>query len=168
MTALRLLTARLLAVLSTVVFIVLVIDVLWGVFTRYALGHQAPWSEEIARLLLVWLSMLGTALAYGTRSHLGVDVLRQAVTPDARRLADITTHTLVLVFAAGVMLWGGTALFLERMDAGQVMATLPLRRAWVYLSIPISGAVMSVFAALELIDAARGKFDTHDVQPDGA
>ncbi|MEL6133172.1 MAG: TRAP transporter small permease subunit, partial [Bacteroidota bacterium] len=35
--------------------------VLWGVFTRYALGSQASWSEELARFLLVWIGLLGAA-----------------------------------------------------------------------------------------------------------
>jgi TRAP-type C4-dicarboxylate transport system permease small subunit len=169
MTAIRLLTLRLLGILSTVVFVILVIDVLWGVFTRYALGHQAPWSEEIARLLLVWLSMLGTALAYATKGHLGVDTLHQIVTPEARRYAEITTHLLVLIFAAGPMFWGGLTLFLERMDAGQVMATMPLRKAWVYLSIPVSGFVISIFAVLALVETVRRRdAPAHDAQPDGA
>jgi TRAP-type C4-dicarboxylate transport system permease small subunit len=146
MTSLRLLSLRSLAALSVSVFAVLVIDVLWGVATRYVLGHQAPWTEELARLLLVWLSMLGTALAYAHGSHLGVDVVLEALAPPARTVATFTVHTLVLAFAFGVMVYGGTSLFLERLDAGQVMSTLPMRKAWMYLASPISGALMTVFA----------------------
>jgi len=51
----------------------LVADVVWGVFTRYALGGQAKWTEELARFLLVWISLLGGAVAFGTKGHLGVD-----------------------------------------------------------------------------------------------
>ncbi len=156
MTDLRQLVARLLTAISVLVFVVLLIDVLWGVLTRYAFGHQAPWSEELARLLLVWLSMLGTALAYGQHSHLGVDILLQNITPEARRLAEIAIHAIVLTFVAAVMVYGGTQLFLERLDAGQVMATLPVRKAWMYLAIPTSGAAMTVFAFDSLVSALRG------------
>ncbi len=31
----------------------LVFDVVWGVFTRYVMGEQAKWTEELARFLLV-------------------------------------------------------------------------------------------------------------------
>ena len=42
---------------------VLVLDVLWGVLSRYAFGQQAKWSEELARLLLVWVSLFGASVA---------------------------------------------------------------------------------------------------------
>jgi len=155
MTSLRLIALRTLGVLSISVFVILVVDVLWGVATRYVLGHQAPWTEELARLLLVWLSMLGTALAYAHGSHLGVDVVLEALAQPARTVATMTVHLLVLAFAVAVMVYGGTALFMERLDAGQVMSTLPARKAWMYLSIPISGALMTVFAFHAVVALTR-------------
>jgi TRAP-type C4-dicarboxylate transport system permease small subunit len=140
------LTTRVVAGGSAAVFLALVVDVLWGVLTRYALGAQAPWTEELARLLLVWLSMLGTALAYANAAHLGVDTLLQALSPDARRLTHASIHGIVGIFAAVVMLYGGTTLFLERLAANQVMTALPIAKAWVYLAIPISGALVTLVA----------------------
>ena len=75
----------------------LTLDVLWGVFTRFVLGSglahkmlsgvipethlgQAVYTDELACVLLVWISMLGAALAFGRKAHLGVDFCRQ-VTP---------------------------------------------------------------------------------------
>ena len=63
-----------LGVICVIVFSVLVIDVLWGVFTRQVLDNQPAWTEELARLLLVWLSILGGVLAYADDAHLGVDL----------------------------------------------------------------------------------------------
>ena len=37
---------------TILLFMVLTIDVLWGVFSRYALGAQATWTDELARYLL--------------------------------------------------------------------------------------------------------------------
>lgn len=155
MTGLKALSARLLGTLSVVVFVTLVVDVLWGVFTRYALGHQAAWSEELARLLLVWLSMLGTALAYAHRSHLGVDVVLLSLAAPARQLATLAIALFVLAFALGVMVYGGSTLFLERLDAGQVMSTLPIRKAWMYLAIPTSGLLMAILAVDDVLATLR-------------
>ncbi|MDH3247194.1 MAG: TRAP transporter small permease subunit, partial [Saprospiraceae bacterium] len=46
------------------------LDVLWGVFTRYVMGAQASWSEELARFLLIWIGILGAAWASGKNMHL--------------------------------------------------------------------------------------------------
>ena len=40
----------------------LVVDVVWGVLTRYVGGEQASWTEELARFLLIWVSLLGGSL----------------------------------------------------------------------------------------------------------
>lgn len=158
MTALvRHITARALGALSISIFTILVLDVLWGVITRYLFGYQAIWSEELARLLLVWLSMLGGALAYIDRAHLGVDILTRMFDPDAGRIAGVTSHLLVLLFSAGVMVYGGSELFLERWASGQVLSALPILKAWVYLSVPVSGLVIAIFALDSVIGAATGR-----------
>ena len=69
------LTATSLGWLAIGVFLVLVVDVLLGVFSRKILGDQIRWTEELARFLLVWISFLGGALAYIADKHLGVDLL---------------------------------------------------------------------------------------------
>ena len=152
-------TTSLLEAVSVVLFLVLVADVLWGVFTRYVLGSQAVWTEELARLLLVWLSMLGGALAYVTRSHLGVDTLVAACDPATRRVAVFASHVVVLLFAAGVMLAGGASLTVERWQAGQVLSALPILKAWVYLSVPVSGALIALFAIDALLALVQGRED---------
>jgi TRAP-type C4-dicarboxylate transport system permease small subunit len=146
------LTARLLGTLSVAMFVVLVADVLWGVVTRYLLGSQAVWTEELARLLLVWLSMLGAALAYASRSHLGVDSLLIALDPFAERVATLASHLLILLFALGVMVYGGSALTLERWQAGQMLSALPMVKAWFYLSVPVSGVLIAIFSLDALLE----------------
>jgi len=69
----RIAICRLLEIVLVLAVLVLVLDVLWGVFTRYAWGEQAKWSEELARFLLIWISLLGGAVAFGEKAHLGVD-----------------------------------------------------------------------------------------------
>ncbi|MEW6157074.1 MAG: TRAP transporter small permease [Verrucomicrobiota bacterium] len=143
--------------LCIVVFFALILDVLWGVATRYLFGRQAPWSEELARLLLVWLAMLGAALAYIEQSHLGVDALTRLLDPAARRWAHRVAHFAVFAFAAGVMLYGGAALFVDRWQSGQVMSAIPLKKAWFYLSLPVSGLVI---AATAFVSMLRGRIDS--------
>ena len=57
---------------------------------------------------------------------------------------------MVLFFAAGVLLIGGGQLFAERLDSGQMMAALGVRRAWFYLVLPVGGFLI-VFLAVEKI-----------------
>ena len=68
--ALRVLNVCLIAAVA-----LLVIDVLLGVASRYLWGAQIKWTEELAGVLLIWVSYLGIAAAFEARAHLGIDIL---------------------------------------------------------------------------------------------
>lgn len=120
--------------------------VLLGILSKKTPLFNLSWTSESAELLLSWTVMLGAALAYLENSHLGVDILTCKLTPPARRIAAGFVALVVFLFASGVMTWGGWQLFVQRYQMGQTMASLPLLRAWFYFSLPVSGALISVFA----------------------
>ena len=39
----------------SVLLAVMVIDVLWGVFTRYVMAEQSSWTDELERFLMIWV-----------------------------------------------------------------------------------------------------------------
>ena len=158
------LLSKALGVICVIVFAVLVIDVMWGVFARQILEDQPAWTEEFARLLLVWLAILGGVLAYSGDRHLGVDVLVSRFDPGSRRLALAIGHGLVFGFSTCVLLIGGTELFIERLNAGQMMATLGIRKAWFYLVLPVGGGLISLLAIEKIIATLMGKRET-EVSP---
>ena len=130
-------------------FSVLVIDVLWGVFTRQVLDNQPAWTEELARLLLVWLSILGGVLAYADDAHLGVDVLVSHFAPDTHKLARLVSHICVFLFSICVLVIGGGMLFQDRLASGQMMATLGIAKAWFLLHPARWVGVLICFLAIE-------------------
>ena len=67
-----------------VLMMVMTLDVLWGVFTRYALGNQVSWSDELARFLLIWIGILGAAYASGQKMHLSIDLLQSSLSGKGR------------------------------------------------------------------------------------
>ncbi|MFC7337297.1 TRAP transporter small permease [Haloferula chungangensis] len=147
---------RVLGGICVVVFAVLVVDVLWGVFTRQVLNEQPAWTEELARLLLVWLAILGGVLAYSGDRHLGVDVLVSHFDPATRKRAHAVGHICVFAFSVGVLLIGGIELFRDRLSSGQMMATLGIRKAWFYLVLPVGGGLIALLAVEKTIAALIG------------
>ena len=73
MTKLKNILDKSLEVLVMVAVAVLVIDVLWQVFTRFIMGDPSSWTEELATFLLIWVALLGSAVALGRGAHLGID-----------------------------------------------------------------------------------------------
>ena len=70
--------------------------VLTGVVFRYALNSPLYWAEEAARLLLIWLSFAGAALAFQRNHHLAMDIVMRLL-PDALR-----RRIQILVTGAGI------------------------------------------------------------------
>jgi len=125
---------------------VLVLDVLWGVVSRYALRAQARWTDELATTLMIWISMLGGALVYGERGHLGLDYLVRKLDPAAQRFAELAVHLLVFAFAAGVMVCGGWEMAERTLASGQVLPALGLPKGYAYFAVPVSGIFLCFYA----------------------
>jgi TRAP-type C4-dicarboxylate transport system permease small subunit len=141
------LVAQFLQRLLVGLFSMLVVVVLWGVVSRYVLGDQASWSEELARLLMVWLALLGAALVCREEKHLGLDVVVRSWPAPLQRLARIFGYVAILVFAALIMGWGGWQIVEQRFASGQKLPALEVSRAWFYLALPVSGVLTTAFMA---------------------
>jgi len=144
------LVAQLLQRLLVGLFSLLVVVVLWGVATRYIFGDQASWSEELARLLMVWLALLGAALVCREEKHLGLDVVVRSWPAPLQRQAQIFGYAAILVFAALIMGWGGCLIVEQRFASGQKLPALEVSRAWFYLALPVSGVLTTTFMAESL------------------
>ena len=134
----------------------LVLDVLWGVFTRYILDEQSRWTEEVAIYLLIWVSLIGAAATYYENGHLGVDYLVQKWDARTRRVGDFIVHVIVLLFSIYGLLYGGWQLVSESMRTGQVSAAIEVPMALVYSAVPVSGVFFTLFAVDRLVGFFSG------------
>ena len=149
---------RALEVLVMSMVALLTLTVLWGVFTRFVMGHQAQYTDELARLLLVWVSMIGAALAFGEKAHLGVDFFVNHLHPEARKTLSVVVQLVIVALAVTVFIAGGWSLAMAQM--GQELPTLrPLTRGMVYLSLPVAGFFIVLFAAENLVAILRTPAD---------
>jgi TRAP-type C4-dicarboxylate transport system permease small subunit len=143
---------RALEALTVLLFAALVIDVLWGVVSRYWPGIvPSDWTEELGIFLLAWVSLLGGALTYREHGHLGLDYFIQKFDPAARRWADVAIELCVLAFAGFGLCYGGYRLVADTLAAGQLTPVLQWKIGYLYLSVPISGVFFVAFALEHLI-----------------
>ena len=132
-------------------FTLLTLDVLWGVVSRYILGSQSRWTEELAVYLLVWVSLLGAALVFRERGQLGVDYFVGKLDPAARRLSALVAESAVLFFAIFVLVFGGGMMVVETFRSGQVSPAMGWTVGYIYLVVPLSGLFIAAFAIEHLI-----------------
>lgn len=130
----------------------LVLDVVWGVLTRYVGGEQASWTEELARFLLIWVSLLGGAAAFEQKSHLGVDYFVTKFDDSIRGSLKIFSYVIVLFFAISVFVIGGSQVVYNALALEQMTPALGWKMGHVYLVIPISGVFMALFTIVNLLE----------------
>jgi TRAP-type C4-dicarboxylate transport system permease small subunit len=137
---------KILEIAVTVIMGSLVLDVLWGVFSRYVLHNQSTWTEELAIMLLIWASLLGASIGFIRNSHLGVDYFVSKFSIRMQKVFQILVYVLVAVFASVPMIYGGLRLVTSTLQNGQPSPALQVQWGYIYLAVPISGFFILVFS----------------------
>ncbi len=137
---------KVIATILVAIMSILVIDVLWQVFSRYVLSAPSSFTDELAGFLLIWVGLLGAAYVAGKNEHLAIDLMLQKMSGVKRRRLQIIINTIVGVFALFVMVIGGIWLVYTRFYLGVKSAALALPLGYVYLVVPISGILVIYYA----------------------
>jgi len=124
------------------------------------LSSQA-WTMEAATSMMVWAGLLGAALGFARKSHLGIDFIVEKLDVDSKTMAKAISHILAALFVAYVIVNGGFSLFRE---TNETLANLGVNKAWVYLALPVSGCFMLLFSVENLLETLFGK---DAPEPDG-
>jgi len=132
--------------------VVLSIDLLLGVFSRYVLVRTFTWYDEIARGCFVWLTFLGAAVGVKRQAHFRLHIIVDRLTPRLRQ-ATVVILPLVVIIFAGVLIQQGLV-FLE-IGKFQQTPVMGLPKTWIYVAIPIGGALMILYSLGPLWRALR-------------
>lgn len=147
---------RFLEWICVVIMVALAAEVTAGVVFRYA-GHSLVWYDEVACILLAWVTFYGSALAVFKHAHMGVPEIVAMLPPRGRVVAAVVAQLCTLSFF--VLLAWITCSILDVL-AGDMLVSLPeVSVAYGYSALPI-GAVLFVIAQLlvfpEVLQRARG------------
>ena len=141
---LRTVLGRILEISAVGITAALALLVVAGVVSRKA-GYSLVWYDEIAAILLAWLTYYGAALAALHRAHIGFPNLVQRAPRRVRRPLWILREVAIIGFF-GLAAWMGLDLLAAL--GGTFLVSLPwLPAQVVYSAIPI-GAVLFIGAEL--------------------
>lgn len=133
---------------------VLFVEVTLGVVFR-AFGSSLVWYDEVASILLAWLTFYGSALASVKRAHIGCPELVEKMGRSARHAFGIVAQVLVIGFFA-LLAWVGFSIM--PVLAGDALVSLP----WVPMNfamsvVPISSVLILVAEVATLVELVRGR-----------
>lgn len=144
--------SRVLDALLALSVLVLIFPVSLQIFSRFtALIPSYIWTEEMARLLFVWMIMIGTMIAVREGTHFVVDIWPQ-LRPKPNAALNLVTQAASLVFAL-VFVWSGIEFTQFAWNRISELAELPL---WIiHVAWPLTGVVWLLFSAEQIVDDLR-------------
>lgn len=129
------------------------------VMARYALADYLtlPWTEEFARLLLVWATFWGAAIVQRTDEHLNMAIVFDLLPPGAQLVVRLAGEVVVVAILA-LAVWEGWRWAGLQMTQTTITLGVPIA-AFAY-SVPVGGGLMIVYSlglALRRIREGRSR-----------
>jgi TRAP-type C4-dicarboxylate transport system permease small subunit len=119
-------------------------EVVAGVVFRYS-GHSLVWYDEVATILLAWVTFYGAALAVLKHAHMGVPEIVRMLPPGLRVVVAVVAQACTLAFFV-LLAWVGYSI-LEILASDQLVSLPGVSVAYANSVIPIS-AILFVLGQL--------------------
>ena len=128
----------------------MVINVLWQVFSRYLLANPSSFTDELARYLMIWVGVLGAAYVAGKGNHVAITYFSEKFSPSNLKRVTFAINLIIMGFAFLGMLIGGLRLVYITLILEQLSPSLKIPLGLVYAIIPLSGMLIIFYKILDL------------------
>ena len=138
--------AVMLAVMSVVVFL--------QVIFRFVIKASLPWSEELSRYLLVYITYFGCAYGIKTGAHLGVEAFVLILPKTVQKAINVLVQIGGLVVCVLILKFGADIVF-SQMQSGQLSPAMRLPMWRIFSASPIGRAFCVIRYAVEIVKAVQ-------------
>lgn len=125
--------------LTSIFLIIMVVIIFLQVVSRTFLQSSFPWTEELARYLMIWLTFLGAAFSFQYGAHIGIGIITDRLPKKVAAIVNVIV-CLLCIFLFSILTVKGWELVTRSMNQKSPAMSLPM--SYVYFIIPISGVLM--------------------------
>jgi TRAP-type C4-dicarboxylate transport system permease small subunit len=151
-------------VVITLLMILLIIDMLVGVFLRYVMTWVSAtfdlpsirffWVEEVGEWALTWMTFIGAALGVRRGIHFAVHLVIDQFPPRLR--ITVLVGQCLLIVAFGVLVaWFGWQV--ADLNSQSFSPALVVNLWWLYSSSVVGGILLMVYGLISLADVLGGR-----------
>lgn len=139
---------------STIALFFMTAIVFYQVIARYVFNKPPMWTEEIALIILIWISMLGAGVGVRTGIHVRVEAFINIFPKLIRKIIDVCILLFIASFGVGMSYY--TFLLVKRLPNRMAATGIPVW--WMYLPAAICG-VLIIFSVIVkiIIDILGGE-----------
>ncbi|MDF0725957.1 TRAP transporter small permease [Cytobacillus sp. S13-E01] len=127
------------SVIFTVCKLMLALQVIitsYIVFGRYVLNSTPPWGEPAVLMLMVWFSLLSSALALKDNAHIRMSIIDLVLPNRGIKIFHGFYYVLILLFALFMVIAGYE---LVQLTSTSIIPGLKISSGWLYASVLVSG-----------------------------
>lgn len=139
-----------------IVLLTMVSIVASNVFSRFILGTSISWGEEVAKILLTYLTFLGASYAIKDNSHYTFDFLLHKISKPIIPYF-LAFRWLVIITISSLLLYWSVEVTVRISD--WIMPSTGLNRAVVYGVTPLSMFFLIIYAIRNFIEDWNGTKD---------
>ncbi|NIX54974.1 MAG: TRAP transporter small permease subunit [candidate division Zixibacteria bacterium] len=124
-------------VLGITLMILMILTLSAGVCTRYVFNRPIFWTDEFARIVLIWSIFIGAALGFRKGSpidHIRMDFFVSLLPLRLREIADKVAWGVTVFFCLTIVVLG-VRFFIQTISFRT--AALEISRGYIYISLPI-------------------------------
>ena len=120
---------------------VMSVIVMLQIIFRFVIFIPLPWSEELARYLMIWTGMVGSFVALREGRHIGVTMVVDRLPPRAATWVSVFVQAATILFLV-ILAQQGLALTLVNLS--QLSPAMRIPMFYPYLAVPVGAALMIV------------------------
>lgn len=133
--------AKTTSTIANVLMLIMISATGFQVIARFVLGAPTVWAEELARFLLVALTMLGSAALIERNQHISIDIFVDILPPKLRLWVSWLRDCITLTVCG---LLGYYGWLLVGIGERQTSTGLGVKMSLPYLAIPVGAALMAL------------------------
>jgi len=141
--------------LVLIILVIMLLSVVWQVFSRFILRAPSTITDEISSFSLIWVGLLGAAYAAGKNLHLAIDLIPEDIVKKRQSLFNGIVFISIAFFSFTVMIIGGFRLVQLSFQFGQTSATLEIPLGFIYMVVPISGILICYYSIDTLLNQRK-------------
>lgn len=117
------------------------------VFCNYVLSNALSWTQEMSRILLVWLTFFGAALVTRRKLHIGLTMFVERTPRKIQNIVMVLGYITTIFFIVATITHGWR---LSLFGTSQTLTYLNVSYFWCYVGIPV-GATCILLQIIYLI-----------------
>ena len=124
-----------------------------AVFSRYVLSQPISWTEEIARYILIWLTMIAASVAIRNREHISLDSLVRRLSRKAATITELFVFAVIIVLLIIVNKY--SLLMLSTQSVRRFSPSIQISMVWAHAALPVGFTLILLQSLFVVLDDLR-------------